>query len=358
MHRGSAGSRDCWDGTRARRSAPEPGAWPAEPPCHRRLRNAESALTAARFGNPNPPNVAGTKASASRSRRRSASRLELALRPPRRSGRQPPVHLVAYHVQQRPREICLGRHLLQQPIVSAARAAGPVVVLRFAVCSSHGRSRMRPSSSRVAPLRAVGEHEAQLTMSRPSQPISPFAPAGFHRLHRSYEEIRLLHGHRPVVVASSGLPLARTVQTSLGKNTGCPAAARPHYRPGLGWILGVAFVDTLTRSVRLAGVHLRSVRRFASGFISTRPHGARGGVSRRRHLGSCLRLAVATNSPRRRTSTSNPVPMPGTPTRRPTPDAPRQSMETGIGKPSIGTETLLIVTVAAASPTNFARVLR
>ncbi len=28
--------------------------------------------------------------------------------------------------------------------------------------------------------------------------------------------------------------------------------ARPHYRPGRGWILGVAFVDTLTRPVRLA----------------------------------------------------------------------------------------------------------
>src|SRR5580704_3986154 len=28
--------------------------------------------------------------------------------------------------------------------------------------------------------------------------------------------------------------------------------ARPHYRPGLGWILGVAFEDTLTRPVRLA----------------------------------------------------------------------------------------------------------
>jgi hypothetical protein len=27
---------------------------------------------------------------------------------------------------------------------------------------------------------------------------------------------------------------------------------RPHYRPGLGWILGVAFGDTLTRPVRLA----------------------------------------------------------------------------------------------------------
>jgi hypothetical protein len=41
------------------------------------------------------------------------------------------------------------------------------------------------------------------------------------------------------------------------------------------------------------------VLRFASGFFPTRPHGARAGVSRR-HLPacSCLRLAVATNSPR------------------------------------------------------------
>src|SRR5271165_6263331 len=28
--------------------------------------------------------------------------------------------------------------------------------------------------------------------------------------------------------------------------------SRPHYRPGLGWILGVAFGDTLTRPFRLA----------------------------------------------------------------------------------------------------------
>src|SRR3954469_16404908 len=28
--------------------------------------------------------------------------------------------------------------------------------------------------------------------------------------------------------------------------------ARPHYRSSLGWILGIAFVDPLTRSVRLA----------------------------------------------------------------------------------------------------------
>ena len=48
-----------------------------------------------------------------------------------------------------------------------------------------------------------------------------------------------------------------------------------------------------------SGVHFRSVLRFASGFFSTRPRGARAGVSRR-HLPacSCLRLAVATNSPR------------------------------------------------------------
>src|SRR5271165_2026439 len=61
--------------------------------------------------------------------------------------------------------------------------------------------------------------------------------------------------------------------------------SRPQYRPGLEWILGVAFPDTLTRPVRLAqGITFRSVLRFASDFFPTRPHGASAGVSRRRRL--------------------------------------------------------------------------
>ena len=89
---------------------------------------------------------------------------------------------------------------------------------------------------------------------------------------------------------------------------------RSHYRPDLGWILGVAFVGTLTRPARPApGVHLRSVLRFASGFFPTRPRGASSRVSRRP---SCVQLPSARGCYQlapQRTCTSNPVPMPGTP---------------------------------------------
>src|SRR3954468_6189398 len=47
--------------------------------------------------------------------------------------------------------------------------------------------------------------------------------------------------------------------------------ARPHYRPSLGWILGIAFVDTLTRPVRLAQ-GFTSVRCCGSPRASS-PHG-------------------------------------------------------------------------------------
>src|SRR5271165_3940842 len=58
--------------------------------------------------------------------------------------------------------------------------------------------------------------------------------------------------------------------------------SRPHYRPGLEWILGVAFPYTLTRPVRLAQ-GLPFVRCCGSSRASS-PHGLRAGVSRRRRL--------------------------------------------------------------------------
>src|SRR3984957_11932703 len=79
--------------------------------------------------------------------------------------------------------------------------------------------------------------------------------------------------------------------------------SRPQYRSGLGWILGVAFEDTLTRPVRLA-----------QGFTCVRccgtprasfPHDRRDFVQLPLARG-CYHLAP------RRTFTSNPVPMPGT----------------------------------------------
>src|SRR3982750_5025897 len=90
--------------------------------------------------------------------------------------------------------------------------------------------------------------------------------------------------------------------------------ARPHYRPGLGWILGIAFADTLTRPVRLAQ-GFTCVRCCGSPRASSPPGLAAPGPAA--HDGISLH-AVASGSrllPTRpaKDFTSNPVPMPGTP---------------------------------------------
>src|SRR5271166_372048 len=75
--------------------------------------------------------------------------------------------------------------------------------------------------------------------------------------------------------------------------------ARPPYRSGLGWILGFAFGDTLTRPVRLAQ-GFTFVRCHGSPRASS-PHGLTApGLASLDGIAacSCLWLAVATNSPR------------------------------------------------------------
>src|SRR5271165_244155 len=68
-------------------------------------------------------------------------------------------------------------------LVSAALALGPVVFLRFALCSRKlRRSDASERSSFPPPRRAVGEHEAQLSWSLLSQSISSFAPLAFASL--------------------------------------------------------------------------------------------------------------------------------------------------------------------------------
>src|SRR5216684_9121743 len=103
--------------------------------------------------------------------------------------------------------------------------------------------------------------------------------------------------------------------------------ARPHYRPDLGWILGVAFGDTLTRPVRLAQ-GFTCVRCCGSPRASS-PHGLTAPALASHDGRDCVQLPPARGcyhlAPRR-TFTSNPVPMPGTPGRatpslRPTPYA-------------------------------------
>src|SRR5271168_4840770 len=90
--------------------------------------------------------------------------------------------------------------------------------------------------------------------------------------------------------------------------------SRPHYHSGLEWILGVAFEDTLTRPARLAQ-GFTSVRCCGSPRASS-PHGLAAPALASHDGRDCVQLPPARGcyhlAPRR-TFTSNPVPMPGTP---------------------------------------------
>src|SRR5271169_6429934 len=90
--------------------------------------------------------------------------------------------------------------------------------------------------------------------------------------------------------------------------------SRPHYHSGLEWILGVAFEDTLTRPARLAQ-GFTHVRCCGSPRASS-PHGLAAPALASRDGRDCVQLPPARGcyhlAPRR-TFTSNPVPMPGTP---------------------------------------------
>src|SRR5271169_1105307 len=91
----------------------------------------------------------------------------------------------------------------------------------------------------------------------------------------------------------------------------CP---RSPYRLGLGWILGFAFEDTLTRPIRLAQ-EFTIVRCHGSPRASS-PHGLTAPATPSHDAIRCVQLPPARGCYQRaprRTFTSNPVPMPGTP---------------------------------------------
>src|SRR5664279_1820690 len=90
-------------------------------------------------------------------------------------------------------------------LVSAAPALGPLVFLLLAFCSR--KLRRSDASERSSPFRPP----KGCRRTRGSIAVVPsfsihllLCSAGFHQPPRSYEEIRLLRGYRPVVVASFG----------------------------------------------------------------------------------------------------------------------------------------------------------
>src|SRR5271163_901276 len=98
------------------------------------------------------------------------------------------------------------------------------LALRFFATESFA-ARMRPSAQPFRPPKGCRRTRSSIA-GVPSFSIHLLlGSAGFHQPPRYYEEIRLLRGRRPVVVASFG-STARggPTQTSLGNDTGCPAA--------------------------------------------------------------------------------------------------------------------------------------
>ena len=250
--------------------------------------DAETPLPASGLRNEDPANVAGPVASLQQHTAQMGDELRRSgLGTPRPSVRRCPVRPCCA-----PRSAAPGRDSPPTPHLPAADWCRPrrrrlVPISCASLCAAGTRAaRMRPTAHRSPPpSRAVGEHEAQLTVTRPSQPISPFAPRAFHPLHRSYEEIRLLDAHRLVVVASFR-PTAHAdpCQISPGKDTGCPAAPLPlPLRSRLDFGRRVPrHAHPTDRPVQ--ELHLRSVLQFASGFFPTRPRGARHRAS---HDGPC-----------------------------------------------------------------------
>ena len=153
------------------------------------------------------------------------------------------------------------------------------------VAAESSAARMRPMARSSRPPKGCRRTRWSIVVV-PSLSIHPLlGSAGFHQLRCYYEEIRLLRGHRPVVVAS----FRSTARADPRRPPRVRTLDVPPLPPPLPPRPRLDFGRRVWRHAHPVGpacsrVHLRSVLRFASGFFSTRPHGARPGVSRRQSL--------------------------------------------------------------------------
>src|SRR5271155_3393513 len=223
--------------------------------------------------------------------------------------------LVAHYVQQRPGQIGLVRCRFEQPtrIGRAGVGTDRFLALRFLQQKVSRRGCVRALSLSV-PRRAVGEHEAQLPGSRLSQSISSLAPLAFTSLLATMRRSDFCVGVVPSSLPPSGLPLEADPRRPPWVMT----LDVPPLPPPLPLRPRMDFGRRVRRHADPAGpacsgVHLRSVLRCASGFFPTRPRGA---SLASRDGRDCVQLPPARGcyhlAPRR-TFTSNPAPMPGTP---------------------------------------------
>ena len=142
-----------------------------------------------------------------------------------------------------------------------------------------------------APLRAVGEREAQLTVTRSSQSISPFAPPAFTGFDATTRRSDFCMGIGQSSLPPSSLPLEDAsnrgpTQTSQGKDTEFTAAPVPNTAPTS---VGFWASRSKARSPGRPGLLRASLAFGAAARLRLLPHTASRPCS-------CLRLVVATNS--------------------------------------------------------------
>src|ERR1035441_4754493 len=146
-------------------------------------------------------------------------------------------------------------------------------------------ARMRPSAHPFRPPKGCRRTRRSIAVVPSFSIHLLLCSAGFHQPLCSYEEIRLLRGLRPVVVASFG----STARAGPRRPPWVRSLNVPPLPPPLPTRPRMDFGCRVRRHADPAGpactgVHFRSVLRCASGFFPTRPHGARTDVSRRQIL--------------------------------------------------------------------------
>jgi hypothetical protein len=171
--------------------------------------DAQPPLPASGLRQPDPANVAGPIASRQQGMaQRGEERRGILLRFHDRLSVHSRCPLVAYHLEQRLRQIGRRRYLLEQPTGVDRTGDGSCRFLGLRCMQQEGAPagcvRRAPLP---APLRAGGESEAQLTVTRPSQSISPFAPPAFTGFHATTKRSDFCMGVGRSSLPPSGLPL-------------------------------------------------------------------------------------------------------------------------------------------------------
>src|SRR5208283_1194467 len=174
--------------------------------------DTETPLPASGLRKPDPANVAGPVASRQQVATQGGDdRRRLRFRHFHRLAVHSWCSLVAYHFQQRRRQIGFGRHVFEQPtgVGNAGAGASRLLASRFKQQEASPVGCVRWLAL-PAPRRAVGERDGQLSWSRLFQSIPSLAPLAFTNFVATMKRSDFCVDIVPSSLPPSGLPLART----------------------------------------------------------------------------------------------------------------------------------------------------